>query len=124
MESGRRAKRVANLIKESLSRILIKDFQGAGAGLITVTRVEMTADLQTAHVYLSFFGEVEAERALKLLEQRKGYLRKSIASEVKLKYNPKLIFSQDPIPEYENRIDSLIERIRDDQKRSDPPDQE
>lgn len=124
MESGRRAKRVANLIKESLSRILIKDFQGAGAGLITVTRVEMTADLQTAHVYLSFFGEVEAEPALKLLEQRKGYLRKSIASAVKLKYNPKLIFSQDPIPEYENRIDSLIERIRDDQKRSDPPDQE
>ena len=124
MESGRRTKRVASLIKETLSRILIKDFQGAGAGLITVTRVEMTADFQTAHVYLSFFGEVEAEPALKLIEQRKGYLRKSIASEVKLKYNPKLIFSQDPIPEYQNRIDSLIERIRDDQKRSDPTDQE
>ncbi len=124
MESGRRAKRVANLVKETLSRILIRDFQGTGGGLITVTRVEMTADLQTAHVYLSFFGGVEAESAMKLLEQRKGYLRKSIASEVKLKYNPTLIFSQDPIPEFENRIDSLIERLKDEQKRSDPPDQE
>lgn len=122
MESGRRAKRVASLIKETISRILIRDFQGTGAGLITVTRVEMTADLQAAHVYLSFFGEVEAEASLALLEKRKGYLRKSVASEVKLKYNPTLIFSQDPTPEYENRIDSLIERLKDGQKRPDPTD--
>jgi ribosome-binding factor A len=123
VESGRRAKRVASLIKETLGRILIRDFQGTGAGLITITRVEMTADLQAAHVYLSFFGEVEAEAALALLEKRKGYLRKSIASQVKLKYNPTLIFSQDPTPEYENRIDRLIERLKDDQKRPDPTDQ-
>jgi ribosome-binding factor A len=122
VESGRRAKRVASLIKETISRILIRDFQGMGAGLITVTRVEMTADLQAAHVYLSFFGEVEAEASLALLEKRKGYLRKSVASEVKLKYNPTLIFSQDPTPEYENRIDSLIERLKDGQKRPDPTD--
>jgi ribosome-binding factor A len=122
VESGRRAKRVASLIKETISRILIRDFQGTGAGLITVTRVEMTADLQAAHVYLSFFGEVEAEASLALLEKRKGYLRKSVASEVKLKYNPTLIFSQDPTPEYENRIDSLIERLKDGQKRPGPTD--
>jgi ribosome-binding factor A len=124
VESGRRAKKVASLIKETLSRILIRDFQGAGAGLITVTRVEMTPDLQAAHVYLSFFGDIEACATLDLLEKRKGYIRKSIASEVKLKYNPTLIFSQDPTPEYQNRIDSLIERLKNGQERPDPKDQE
>jgi ribosome-binding factor A len=116
MDSGRRPRRVANLIKEALGRILIREFQGLGTGLITVTRVEITADLQTAHVYVSFIGAIDPEGTLTLLEKRKGYLRKIIASEVKLKYNPTLIFSLDPTPEYERRIDHLIKRLKNDQE--------
>jgi ribosome-binding factor A len=115
MESSRRPKRVANLIKEALGRILLREFQG-GSGLITVTRVEMTADLQTARVYLSFFGGIREDEVLELIEKRKGYLRKSIASEVKLKYNPHLIFVRDPAPEFERRLDALMENLKDDEK--------
>jgi ribosome-binding factor A len=115
MESSRRPKRVASLIKEALGRILLREFQG-GSGLITVTRVEMTADLQTARVYLSFFGGIHEDEVLDLIEKRKGYLRKSIASEVKLKYNPHLIFVCDPAPEYERRLDRLMENLKDDEK--------
>jgi len=107
---------VANLIKDALGRILIREFQGTGAGLITITRVEITADLQTAHVYVSFIGAIDPEKALALLQERKGYLRKTIASEVKLKYNPTLVFSQDPTPEYESRIDHLIKHLKDGQE--------
>ena len=115
MESSRRPKRVASLIKEALGRILLREFQG-GSGLITVTRVEMTADLQTARVYLSFFGGIHEDEVLELIEKRKGYLRKSIASEVKLKYNPHLIVVRDPAPEYERRLDRLMENLKDDEK--------
>lgn len=55
MDGDRRPKRVAHLIQETLSRVFLEEFQGE-TGLITVTRVEMTSDLRTAHVYLSFFG--------------------------------------------------------------------
>jgi ribosome-binding factor A len=116
MESGRRPRRVASLIKEALGRILLREFQDTSTGLITVTRVEMTADLKTARVYLSFYGDIRGEAVLGLIESRKGHLRKSIASEVKLKYNPDLIFSRDPAPEYERRLDSLMERLKDDEK--------
>jgi ribosome-binding factor A len=116
VEAGRRQKRVASLIKEALGRILVRDFQDASTGLITVTRVEMTADLLTARVYLSFYGDVREEAVLDLIESRKGHLRKSIASEVKLKYNPDLIFSRDPAPDYERRLDELMERLKDHEK--------
>jgi len=112
MEPSVRVKRVASLIKEALGRILVREFQDSSTGLITVTRVEMTADLMTAHVYLSFLGDVPEEQALGLIEARKGYLRKSIASEVKLKYNPELVFSRDPASEFERRLDSLMERLK------------
>jgi len=115
MDTGRRPKRVAHLIQETLSRIFLEEFQGDN-GLITVTRVEMSADLQTAHVYLSLFGELEEQALWERLEKSKGYLRRSIASEVKLRYNPSLVFHRDPTPEYESRIDQLIERLKDDEK--------
>ena len=116
MDFSRRQKRVSSLIKAALSRIFVEEIQDSASGIITITSVEMSANLKTAHVYLSVFGEVNKEELPALLEKRKGYLRKAIAHEVKLKYNPDLIFSLDPTPEYESRIDRLIERLRKDEK--------
>lgn len=109
MDASRRQKRVGNLIKETLGRVFVQDIQDSSSGIITVTRVTMSADLKTAHVYLSIYGGDDQKKLLARLETRKGYLRKAIATEVKLKYNPTLVFSLDPIPEYESRIDRLIE---------------
>ncbi len=112
MNVTRRQKRVASLIKEELSRLLIEGIQDSSSGLITITRIEMTPDLKTAHIYLSFFGSEQQESILELLQNRKGYMRKSIASKVKLKYNPMLIFSFDQNPYYEKKIDKLLEDIK------------
>ncbi len=104
------------MIKESLSRVLVREIQDSSSGIITLTRVETSPDLKTASIYLSIFGQADREALLALLEKRKGYLRKCIASEVKLKYNPDLIFYLDPTPEYETRIDRLIEQLKKDEK--------
>jgi ribosome-binding factor A len=112
MNVSRRQKRVGSLIKERLGQILIQDIQDSSSGLITITRVEMSADLRTAYVYLSSYGQVNKNALLASLEKRKGYLRKSIASAIKLKYNPSLIFVLDTTAEYESHIDKLLEQIK------------
>ena len=112
---GRRPKRVAHLIQKALSQVFLEEFQDA-TGLITVTRVDVSADLRTAHVFLSLFGTDFEQAFWDRLEKSGGYLRKSVASRVKLKYNPTLIFHRDPTSEYESRIDGLIERLKDDEK--------
>ena len=76
----------------------------------------MSSDLRSAYIYLSIFGSEKKETVLELLEARKGHLRKSIASKVKLKYNPMLIFSLDPSTEYEERIESAIKKIKKNEK--------
>ena len=116
MDPSRRQKRVASLIKEELSRLLIEGIQDSSSGLITVTRVEMSKDLKTAHIYLSTLGSSQKDTILSVLEKKRGYLRKSIASKVKLKYNPMLIFSLDPSAEYEEKIENLLKKIRKDEK--------
>ncbi len=116
MNTTRRQKRVASLIKEEVSRALIQEIQDSFSGLITVTKVEMTADLKTAHIYLSIYNSEQEEALFDLLNQKKGFIRKSIASKVKLKYNPMLIFSKDPGPGYETKIDRLLNDIKKNEK--------
>jgi len=112
MTEDRRAKRVAHRIQEELSRFIIEEVQAQGSGLITVTRVEMTPDLETARVFLSVFGGEGADEVVERLERMKGSVRRFLASRVNLKYNPELIFLPDPSPEYEERLDRLIEKAR------------
>jgi len=116
MDSHYRQQRVSSLIKEELSRLLIELVQDSSSGLITVTRVEMSKDLKSAYVYLSLFGTQDKNRLLDLLEKRKGFLRKSIASKIKLKYNPMLIFSLDTTADYEERIERILKDIKKDEK--------
>jgi ribosome-binding factor A len=110
-EKSFRTRRVAELIRAELSRLLLVGFQEPGTGLLTVTRVEMTPDLMTARVFLSVFGGDPAAQ-LARIEQHQGALRRALASRVKLKYNPELFFVLDPGPEHQDRIDHLIEETK------------
>jgi len=111
MALERRGKRVGSLIQEEISRFIIEDVQDPSQGLITVTRVDVAADLKSARVYLSVFGGADKQALLSLLEKRSGYIRKFLARRIKLKYNPELIFLLDPAPDYEEKLDRLIDEM-------------
>lgn len=116
MQESRRQKRVSNLIKEKLSRLIIESFQDSTSGLITITHVSMSKDLKNAHVYLSVIGHSPKQEILDLLNERQGYIRKAVASKTKLKYNPLLIFSLDDSFEYEERIQNIIKTLNKNEK--------
>jgi len=111
-EKGFRMRRVAEVVRTELSRLLIAEFQDPGSGLLTVTRVEMTPDLLTARVFFSVFGAGDPAALLIRIERRKGAIRKALASRIKLKYNPQLFFALDPGPEHQDRIDRLFEETK------------
>lgn len=109
---SRRQKKVESLIQEVLSRTLLDFYSGEPAKFITITHVEITQDLRTAHIYLSVFGETDNEIIIQELEQKKGYFRKAVASQTKLKYNPMLIFHLDPRFEQKDRIEKILDDIK------------
>ncbi|MFC2157207.1 30S ribosome-binding factor RbfA [Acidobacteriota bacterium] len=116
MNESLRQKKVASLIKEELSRLLIVLYRDVSPGLITITRVDMSKDLRTAQVYLSFYKSGNNDEIISQLDKQKGQLRKAVASKIKLKYNPMLIFSEDPLTAHEDRINELLKQIRDNEK--------
>ena len=110
--AGRRKKKVDSVLLEALSRILIEELREVFPDLVTVTRVETTADLRTARVFLSLLGPSNPILARDHLLRRAGALRHRLAALVKLKYNPTLIFELDPAPEFAQRLDVLIDHAK------------
>ncbi|MDP2916159.1 MAG: 30S ribosome-binding factor RbfA [Candidatus Aminicenantes bacterium] len=113
-DESRRQKKIGSLLLEALSRILIEELHEVTTALVTVTRVDVPADLKTAHVYLSVFGPDDPAAIFAHFERRTGFIRKRLASAVKLKYNPVLFFTLDPTADMSERIDRLLQTTKTD----------
>ena len=111
MEEKLRQKKIARVIRETLAQSVSQLFPDSAFGLLSITRVQMSVDLRTAHVFFSVFEAQDPQEILSILQANKGELRKSIASKTKLKYNPMLIFSLDQTPSYEKKIDRILDDL-------------
>lgn len=108
-----RLQKVSRLIQRDMSEILQQDatalFEGA---MITVTRVRVSADLSVARLYVSIFplrGKTVAD-IMKLLEEKKTFLRMKLAQRVKnqLRVIPNISFFMDDSLDYIENIDNLL----------------
>ncbi|MBU1185602.1 MAG: 30S ribosome-binding factor RbfA [Acidobacteria bacterium] len=112
MNESIRQKKVASLVQETLSRLILEEFPADENGLISITRIDLGKDLKTARVFLSFYGGPPSDDIVHRLNKRSGFLRKANASRIKLKYNPQLIFSEDPLAHQEEKLDIILSKIQ------------
>ena len=59
MALSHRVERIAAQIREELSQMISTEVRDPGVGLVTVTRVKVTADLSLARVYWTVLGEAK-----------------------------------------------------------------
>lgn len=112
MPHGSRSERVGDLIREELSSLLLRQVRDPGVRSVTVTRVQMTRDLQLARVYYTVHADArdkqDAERALR---RAKPFLRRQLAGRLRLRHVPELTFFHDEALEREDRVARLLEEI-------------
>ena len=112
-----RANRVGEQMKKEMSDIIGRKIKDPRIGFVTVTDVEVTADLQHAIVYISVLGDEEQkEKTLKGLSQAKGFIRSEIGQRIRLRKTPEISFEFDESIMYGHRIDTLIHQINSDDK--------
>ena len=111
MGSGR-MRRVDEAIREVLGDAVSGDLKDPRVGFVTVTDVRTSADLRHARVYVSVLGdEARREASLEGLRSAHGFLQARIASELRLKRTPTLVFSYDDTTDRAMRVDALIDEI-------------
>jgi ribosome-binding factor A len=120
MMEGKRSTRVADLIQEEISDILMRSIKDPRVGFVTITRVSVTDDCRSAKVYFSVMGaEEEIERSLDGLDSAKGFIRKELGKRIRLRYTPDLFFQFDPSIEYAIHIEKVIQRLHEEKEGDD-----
>lgn len=108
-----RAEKVASVIKRTLATHLQPYATEAQAGLVTVTSVKLSPDLQIAKVYLSVYGgKINSSQFVDIIENKKGQLRSLVGSSVKLRFTPELKFFVDDTLDEMERIQKLIDSVK------------
>ncbi|MEN9216584.1 MAG: 30S ribosome-binding factor RbfA, partial [Gloeomargarita sp. HHBFW_bins_162] len=86
MATSRRVERVAELIKREIGQLLLSGIKDdrVGQGLVSVTEVEVSGDLQHAQVYVSIYGSPEVRaQAMAGLQSATGYVRSVLGQRVR-----------------------------------------
>lgn len=102
-------------IQKSLSKTLTYDMYNEELKncFITVTRVDTTPDLKYSKVYVSIFPDTNKEKVFNSLKASVTFLRREIAKNVKLRIIPELHLYLDGSLEYSQKIDKLLNEIKD-----------
>jgi ribosome-binding factor A len=111
MPQGARTSRVGEEFREILAEEIPK-LKDPRVGFVTVTAVEVTADLRHATVSYTALGNESSRRSTDAgLRSATPHLRQVIGRQVRLKVLPELQFVEDESIVTADRIDRLIEEI-------------
>ncbi len=106
-----RNERVAEEIKKVVSEALGTKVSDSDIGMVTVTEVEVTKELENAVIYYTSLNE-NKEEVEAGLERAKGLLRSEVAREIRLRKAPELSFKYDTSIEYGNKIEALLRDLK------------
>ena len=120
MGKGHRQGRLGEEIRRIISDLLLRGLTDPRlSAMISVTAVEVTSDGSYATVYLSVLGpdpdeekaQLQQEETLEAMKSAKGFIRKEIGRQVKLRHVPDLIFRIDKSMEYGRHISKIIDGL-------------
>jgi ribosome-binding factor A len=95
MKSHRLA-RVSEAIREVVAETVLFELRDPRVKKVTVTRAEVSGDLQHAKVYVSIMGtQSEQKLALHGLKHASGFLQAKVADRLQTRYTPILAFEID-----------------------------
>jgi ribosome-binding factor A len=123
--ANRRLERIAGVIRQSVSATILTRLNDPRIkGLVTVTEVDITADLRQATVFLSISGVDEAAQNLTLraIRNAAGVFQTALGEALVCRYVPHLRFEADRKFHATLETLRLIEQVRREWDEADKPD--
>lgn len=110
MPQGYRPDRVGEQIRDELSTMLSRGaVHDPGIGFITLTRVQVSPDLQQARVLYTSMGDPKARKeTAKALDRATPFLRRQLGAVLRLRRVPELTFRFDESIIHQDRIEQVL----------------
>jgi len=109
-----RLERLNSLIRHELSDLLLREVKDPRLSvMISITQVDIAADLKYAKVFVSALGgEDEKDKVLKSLDSASGFMRGELSRNLRLRYTPELDFQWDNSIEHGAHILELLDQVK------------
>ena len=121
MTQGRRVAKVAALIRREMSQLLINGIRDERVqlGMVTITEVEVSGDLQHCKIFVSIFGEEnEKNVVMSGLNAASGFLRGELGRNLQLRRAPDIIFELDKGISKGASVLNILERLENERQSS------
>jgi ribosome-binding factor A len=113
MPSKIRLQRIADRMRQELADLLVREVHDPRLKRIFVTDVRVDREMAYADVYVSAVeGSERSAEILSGLRAANGFLKRSLAARIELRAFPQLRFHWDPTPENADRIEAILEELR------------
>ncbi len=113
----KRAVKVADVIKNELSILLISTVRDQKLSNVSISRVEVTDDLKLARIFYTIFeGAKNRGQVQKSLDKAKGFMRSHLAKTMNMRYTPELMFRYDDKADKVRELEDLFQEISDERK--------
>jgi ribosome-binding factor A len=122
MATSRRVSRVSSLIKREISQMLLNEIKDdrVGAGMVSITDVDVSGDLQHAKVFVSIYGSPEAKaETMEGLRSSAAFVRRELGHRMRLRRTPEVVFLEDTSLERGDRMLNLLNQISKESKTQD-----
>lgn len=107
-----RMDKVSSELRHAICQIIQAELKDPRLGFVTITGIEVSADLKFAKVYFSCLGNAkEKEVSQKALKSAAGFIRSRLGTLVRMRYTPQLDFRLDESTEYGQHIDDIFKKI-------------
>ncbi len=114
MANSRRVSRVSSLIKREVSQMLLNGIKDdrVGAGMVSITDVDVSGDLQHAKIFVSIYGTEEAKaETMEGLKSSTAFVRRELGHRIRLRRTPEVVFLEDHSLERGDRMLNLLNQI-------------
>jgi ribosome-binding factor A len=109
---SKRQRRVAEQVREIMSKLIQFSARDPRLAGVTVTDAEIDRELMYATLYVnSLDGEEARDEVLEALQAASGWLRRELGQQVRLQHIPERRFKWDETLAYGERIDSLLDSL-------------
>jgi ribosome-binding factor A len=105
--------RIDHEIQRALATIVAEEIKDPRLGFVTITRAEITNDMQHCKVFVSVIGDRHvARQSMEVLNSARRFIRGRLGEQVELRYTPDLTFVEDRTTEraiaLSRRVDEAV----------------
>jgi ribosome-binding factor A len=112
MASEERLKKINELIKRELGKMMLEELEFASGVFVTITKVETFKDLGDAKIAVSVFPVGEIKKVLKILDSQAGRLQYLLNRKLSMRFVPRIKFVADKELGKIQQVEAILGKVK------------